>query len=70
MAHLYDPGVLHSPRREHSTKLLRIEGTNMDRVKRLPYEAVTRRASVPPRSSRVRTRSRSVVAANTTNASG
>ncbi len=41
MAHLYEPGVLHSPRRDASTKLLRIEGTNMDRVKRLPYEAVT-----------------------------
>jgi hypothetical protein len=40
MAHLYEPGVLHSPRREGSTKLLRIEGMNMDRVKRLPYEAV------------------------------
>jgi predicted metal-dependent enzyme (double-stranded beta helix superfamily) len=39
-AHLYDPGVLHSPRREGSTRLLRIEGVNMDRVKRLPYEAV------------------------------
>ena len=40
MAYLYEPGVLHSPRRENSTRLLRIEGTNMDRVKRLPYEAV------------------------------
>lgn len=39
-AHLYDPGVLHSPRRDASTRLLRIEGMNMDRVKRLPYEAV------------------------------
>ena len=39
-AYLYDPGVLHSPRREGSTRLLRIEGMNMDRVKRLPYEAV------------------------------
>ena len=39
-AYLYDVGVLHSPRREASTRLLRIEGHNMDRVKRLPYEAV------------------------------
>ena len=39
-AHLYDPGVLHSPRRDGATRLLRIEGQNMDRVKRLPYEAV------------------------------
>jgi hypothetical protein len=40
MAHLYEPGVLHSPRRDGATVLLRIEGMNMDRVKRLPYEAV------------------------------
>ena len=40
-AHFYDIGVLHSPRRESSTRLLRIEGMNMDRVKRFPYEAVT-----------------------------
>jgi predicted metal-dependent enzyme (double-stranded beta helix superfamily) len=40
MAYLYEPGVLHSPRREGSTRLLRIEGVNMDRVRRLPYEAV------------------------------
>lgn len=39
-AHLYEPGVLHSPRRDGPTRLLRIEGLNMDRVKRLPYEAV------------------------------
>ena len=39
-AYLYDVGVLHSPRRENSTRLLRIEGINMDKVKRFPYEAV------------------------------
>jgi hypothetical protein len=39
-AHLYEPGVLHSPRRDGATRLLRIEGVNMDRVTRLPYEAV------------------------------
>jgi len=39
-AYLYDIGVLHSPRREAATRLLRIEGTNMDRVKRFPYEVV------------------------------
>ena len=39
-AYLYEPGVLHSPRRDTSTKLLRIEGVNMDRVKRQPYVAV------------------------------
>jgi len=45
MAHLYDPGVLHSPRREGSTRLLRIEGVNMDKVRRLPYEAVEQAAA-------------------------
>lgn len=38
MAHGYNEGDLHSPRREGSTKLIRIEGTNMDHVKRLAYE--------------------------------
>jgi hypothetical protein len=40
-AYLYDIGVLHSPRREAATRLLRIEGLNMEKVKRFPYEAVT-----------------------------
>ncbi len=40
MAFLYEPGVLHSPRREDSTTLLRIEGENLDRIKRRPYTAV------------------------------
>jgi len=40
MAYLYEPGVLHSPRREGSTRLLRIEGLNLDRVARRPYVAV------------------------------
>lgn len=39
-AYLYEPGVLHSPRRDGPTRLLRIEGLNMDRVKRLPFEVV------------------------------
>ena len=38
MAHVYNEGDLHSPRREGSTKLIRIEGTNMEKVKRLSYE--------------------------------
>jgi len=38
MAHIYNEGDLHSPRRAGSTRLLRIEGTNMDRVKRAAYE--------------------------------
>lgn len=39
-AYLYEVGVLHSPRREASTKLIRIEGLNMEKWKRLPYEVV------------------------------
>jgi len=38
MAYVYNEGDLHSPRREGSTRLIRIEGTNMDKVKRLAYE--------------------------------
>jgi predicted metal-dependent enzyme (double-stranded beta helix superfamily) len=40
MAHVYNEGDLHSPRRDGPTRLIRIEGTNMDRVKRLAYEKV------------------------------
>ena len=39
-AHLYNEGDLHSPRRSGPTQLIRIEGTNMDKVKRLAYERV------------------------------
>jgi predicted metal-dependent enzyme (double-stranded beta helix superfamily) len=39
-AYLYDVGVLHSPERKSDTRLLRIEGLNMAKVKRFPYEAV------------------------------
>jgi hypothetical protein len=41
MAHVYNEGDVHSPRRDGPTRLIRIEGTNMDRVKREPYEAVS-----------------------------
>ena len=44
-AYLYDPGVLHSPERKAATRLLRIEGMNMARVKRRPYEAVSQQAA-------------------------
>jgi hypothetical protein len=37
-AYLYEPGVLHAPRREGATRLLRIEGLNMEKFKRLPYQ--------------------------------
>ena len=44
-AYLYDVGVLHSPERKGATRLLRIEGLNMAKIKRLPYEAVTQAAA-------------------------
>ena len=39
-AYLYNEGDLHSPRRDGPTKLIRIEGKNMEKVKRYPYERV------------------------------
>ena len=39
-AYLYNEGDLHSPLRRGPTQLIRIEGTNMDRIKRLKFEAV------------------------------
>jgi predicted metal-dependent enzyme (double-stranded beta helix superfamily) len=39
-AYLYNEGDLHSPRRRGPTQLIRIEGMNMDRIKRLKFEAV------------------------------
>jgi predicted metal-dependent enzyme (double-stranded beta helix superfamily) len=40
MAYLYNEGDLHSPRRRGPTQLIRIEGMNMDRIKRLKFEAI------------------------------
>jgi predicted metal-dependent enzyme (double-stranded beta helix superfamily) len=40
MAYVYNEGDLHSPRRAGETRLIRIEGKNMDTVHRLRYEAV------------------------------
>ena len=39
MAYLYEPGVLHSPRRDGSTTLLRIEGFDLSNYKRDKYVA-------------------------------
>jgi hypothetical protein len=39
-AYLYDIGALHAPTRTDSTDLVRIEGTNMDHVKRFKFEEV------------------------------
>ena len=40
MAHVYNEGDLHSPKRVSSTRLIRIEGVNMEKVKRFKFEAV------------------------------
>lgn len=40
MAYLYNEGDLHSPSRAGSTKLIRIEGKNMEKVKRFKFEPV------------------------------
>jgi len=40
MAYLYNEGDLHSPRRRGPTQLIRLEGINMDRIKRLKFQAV------------------------------
>jgi len=37
-AHVYNEGDLHSPKRVTSTKLIRIEGVNLEKVKRLKFE--------------------------------
>jgi hypothetical protein len=40
MAHVYNEGDLHSPRRDGPTRLIRVEGQNMDKVRRMKYEKV------------------------------
>jgi hypothetical protein len=40
MAHLYNEGDVHSPKRVNATGLIRIEGKNTQKMKRLPYEAI------------------------------
>jgi predicted metal-dependent enzyme (double-stranded beta helix superfamily) len=37
-AHVYNEGDLHSPKRAGPTQLIRIEGVNMEKVKRLRFE--------------------------------
>jgi predicted metal-dependent enzyme (double-stranded beta helix superfamily) len=37
-AHVYNEGVLHSPRREGDTRLIRIEGTDLMKVRRDKFE--------------------------------
>jgi predicted metal-dependent enzyme (double-stranded beta helix superfamily) len=38
VAHVYNEGDLHSPTRAGPTRLIRIEGTNMEKVKRFKFE--------------------------------
>jgi hypothetical protein len=38
-AHLYDVGAVHSPKRDAAVKLIRIEGKNLDRVRRSNIKA-------------------------------
>jgi hypothetical protein len=40
MAYIYNEGDLHSPRRSGSTKLIRVEGKNVEKIRRLAYEAI------------------------------
>ena len=40
-AYVYNEGDLHSPRRDASTKLIRIEGRNVEKIRRFPYEKVS-----------------------------
>lgn len=40
VAYVYNEGDLHSPSRKTSTKLIRIEGINMEKVKRAKFEVV------------------------------
>lgn len=37
-AYVYNEGDLHSPRREGSTRLIRIEGKNVEKIRRMPYQ--------------------------------
>ncbi|HYC44880.1 MAG TPA: hypothetical protein VED01_05285 [Burkholderiales bacterium] len=41
VAHVYNEGDLHSPSRAGPTRLIRIEGTNMEKVKRLKFEPLS-----------------------------
>jgi hypothetical protein len=40
MAHVYNEGDVHSPRRAATTALIRIEGKNTEKMTRLPYKAL------------------------------
>ena len=44
-SHLYDVGAVHSPKRDTLTKLVRIEGANLDRIKRSNIKAASKAAA-------------------------
>lgn len=44
-AHFYDVGVVHSPKRDTLTKLIRIEGANLDHIKRSNIKAASKVAA-------------------------
>jgi hypothetical protein len=41
VAHLYNEGDLHSPRRESDTRLIRVEGIDLTGMRRDKYEVAT-----------------------------
>ena len=41
MAHVYNEGDVHSPRRDGPTRLIRIEGRNMDKIGRAAFTTVS-----------------------------
>jgi hypothetical protein len=41
LTHVYHEGELHAPSRTGPTRLVRIEGTNLERVPRVAYEPIT-----------------------------
>jgi len=44
-SHLYEVGAVHSPKRDTITKLVRIEGSNLDRIKRSNIKAAQKVAA-------------------------
>jgi len=44
-SHFYDVGVVHSPKRDTVTRLVRIEGANLDRIKRSNIKAASKAAA-------------------------
>jgi hypothetical protein len=40
-AYVYNEGDLHSPRRDGTTRLIRIEGRNVEKIRRYPYQRVS-----------------------------